>query len=62
VSGHDDARIQKFDASGMFLGAWGSNGTGDGQFRNPRGVATDAAGHVYVADHGNDRIQKFACP
>jgi hypothetical protein len=32
---------------------------GDGQFNNPIGVAIDARGHVYVADTGNDRIQKF---
>jgi DNA-binding beta-propeller fold protein YncE len=38
---------------------WGSVGSGDGQFSNPAGVATDAAGNVYVADFGNHRIQKF---
>src|SRR5262249_29874457 len=42
-----------------FLTKWGSMGSGDGQFANPRGVATDAAGNVYVADAGNDRIEKF---
>jgi len=25
-------------------------------------VATDGNGNVYVADEGNSRIQKFACP
>jgi DNA-binding beta-propeller fold protein YncE len=33
--------------------------SGDGQFFFPVGVAMDAAGNVYVADTGNDRIQKF---
>lgn len=39
--------------------AWGSQGAGPGQFQDPRGVAVDAAGHVYVADTGNRRVQKF---
>lgn len=38
---------------------WGTQGTGNGQFTNPRGVAVDPAGFVYVADSGNHRIQKF---
>ncbi len=40
--------------------SWGSLGFGDGQFRNPQGIAVDGAGNVYVADSGNDRIQKFS--
>src|SRR5947208_1185085 len=44
---------------GAFLTTWGSSGTGDGQFDFPFGVATDGSGNVYVADYGNDRIQKF---
>lgn len=39
---------------------WGTQGSGDGQFLNPAGLAVDAAGNVYVADHGNSRVQKFA--
>jgi sugar lactone lactonase YvrE len=42
-----------------FITKWGSPGSGNGQFHSPRGIATDAAGDVYVADLGNDRIQKF---
>jgi DNA-binding beta-propeller fold protein YncE len=34
-------------------------GTLDGQFNDPRAVATDAAGDVYVADFLNNRVQKF---
>lgn len=31
-----------------------------GVLSQPRGVAVDAAGNIYVADFGNDRVQKFA--
>jgi sugar lactone lactonase YvrE len=36
-----------------------SSGQGDGQFSHPTGVAVDSSGYVYVADTGNDRVQKF---
>ena len=55
-------RIQKFDVNGVFLTAWGSLGSGNGQLFLPSGVATDGSGSVYVADTYNHRIQKFACP
>ena len=35
-------------------------GYGIGQFEQPQGVAVDSSGNVYVADTGNDRIQKFS--
>ena len=38
----------------------GGAGAGAGQFAGPRGLALDHAGAVYVADTGNDRIQKFS--
>jgi len=43
----------------VYLTQWGSPGSADAQFIRPSGVATDAAGNVYVADPGNSRIQKF---
>lgn len=38
----------------------GSTGTGDGQLRNPMGVALDSIGNIYVSDYNNKRIQKFS--
>ena len=54
-----NARVQKFTSDGAFLGKWGSQGSGPGQFNLPWGAATDSSGNVYVADWRNDRIQKF---
>jgi DNA-binding beta-propeller fold protein YncE len=44
----------------VFVIKWGQEGSGDGQFINPFGVATDSSGNVYVADTYNHRIQKFS--
>jgi len=43
----------------FFITKWGSQGSADGQFKSPKGVAVDASGNIYVADTGNDRVQKF---
>jgi DNA-binding beta-propeller fold protein YncE len=44
----------------QFIKAWGSNGTGDGEFGMPTNIAVDSSsGYVYVADNALDRIQKF---
>ena len=37
----------------------GSTGGLGGEMIQPSGIATDKTGNVYVADHGNNRIQEF---
>lgn len=38
----------------------GSRGSEPGFFKNPRGLAADSHGNFWVADTGNDRLQKFS--
>ena len=52
-------RIAKFTRDGDFVKTWGQTGSGQGQFNKIRGIAADAAGNLYVADSGNNRIQVF---
>ncbi len=58
-------QVSKFDNTGKFLGEWG-NKPGefepeplDGKLKYPTALAADGQGHIYVADTGNHRIQKF---
>lgn len=46
--------------TGKEVGAIGSVGDGDGQFRLPIGVSVDKSGNVYVADMMRCRVQKFS--
>jgi DNA-binding beta-propeller fold protein YncE len=52
-------RVAKFNPDGNFVKSWGQTGSAQGQFNNVRGIATDAADNIYVADAGNNRIQVF---
>ena len=58
-----DSRVQKFDSSGNFIRVWGLSGPGttdDTQLNHPQGLAVDTSNSkVYVADTGNNRIQKY---
>jgi DNA-binding beta-propeller fold protein YncE len=46
-------------ASLSFILKWGETGSNNGQFLTPTGIATDAAGNVYVAEGNGNRVQKF---
>ena len=50
--------IQRFSSEGKPLGPIGQTGTGSCQYREPRDVAVDANGDVWVADTGNNRIDE----
>ena len=66
VADTSNNRIVKFTAAGRFVDEWGAaGGTGpkgskNGEFNEPRGVAVDDRGNVYVADHNNNRVQKLS--
>ena len=53
-------RYHVFDSEEIFIKSFGTLGAGDGQFSFP--VASpgfDGAGHIFIADTGNDRVQVF---
>jgi sugar lactone lactonase YvrE len=52
-------RVIKYGATGKFLKAWGTSGTGAGQFGMPHCLALDSKGRLYVGDRDNNRIQIF---
>jgi len=53
-------RIEKYSRDGEFISQWGADGgTGDGELHRPQAIAVDAKGDIYIADGGNDRVQKF---
>jgi len=51
-------RVQQFNNDGTFLKAWGSVGSGAGQFHSVSGIAIDE-NSVYVVDNQLNKIQKF---
>jgi DNA-binding beta-propeller fold protein YncE len=66
VSERGNNRIQEFTlfitegkTSGEYSAKFGTSGTGNGQLKEPRGIALDKEGHLWVADTGNARVQKF---
>ena len=51
--------VSVFSPSGDKLRSFGTEGSGQGQFKHPYGVAVDGEGFILVADSENHRIQKF---
>ena len=50
-------RIVRFREDGTFVGAWGTRGTGPGEFRGIHALAIDSQGRLFVGDRANQRIQ-----
>jgi peptidylamidoglycolate lyase len=59
TDGYDNTRVVKFDKDGKFLMAWGTKGTGAGQFNLPHAIDIDRQRRLYVADRANGRVQIF---
>jgi len=59
VSDSGNDRIKVFDRNGNFIIAFGKRGSGMGEFSNPTGISIGRAGHIFVADTDNHRIQEF---
>jgi len=58
--GYGNRRVAHFDKNLRFLGQWGSEGEGEGQFVLPHAITTDAEGLVYVADRTKWRVEIFS--
>ena len=59
-------RIKKYTPDGVLDTSWSGNGilggvsgSGDDEFDDPAAIAVDAAGRLYVADSGNDRVKRY---
>jgi DNA-binding beta-propeller fold protein YncE len=59
TDGYGNARVVEFTRDGKFVRAWGSYGSGPGQFNTPHAIAVDSKGRLYVSDRENNRIQIF---
>jgi DNA-binding beta-propeller fold protein YncE len=53
-------RIHEFSPAGAFIARWGGTGSEPGMFNEPRGLAFDTQGNIYVGDTGNNRVQKLS--
>jgi YD repeat-containing protein len=52
-------RVEEFTASGAFVKAVGSTGTGKGQFTEPNGIAFSDQS-LYVSDYHDNRVEQFS--
>ena len=57
INTESNRRIVHLTSDGKFIEAWGTKGTGPGQFDNPHSLALDSAGRIFIGDRTNNRIQ-----
>ena len=55
-------RVARYSANGARLTGWGALGEAPGEFDEPLGIAVTDRGDIYVADEGNQRVQRFRVP
>ncbi|XP_065914907.1 tripartite motif-containing protein 2-like isoform X1 [Dysidea avara] len=56
---HSNYCVYIFDSQDKLTNKFGSDGKTNGQLCNPQGITFDSNNHLYVADNGNQRVQKF---
>ncbi|MGN6373586.1 MAG: virginiamycin B lyase family protein, partial [Solirubrobacteraceae bacterium] len=52
-------RVQEFSSEGIYIGQFGKEGTGQVQFKAPKGIAVDSSDNIWIADSGNNRVQEI---
>ena len=53
-------RVVELNEAGDFVRQFGSEGTGNGQFKRPDAVVVDGSGDLWVLDQQNSRVQEFS--
>ena len=51
--------MQEFNSKNEWVSQIGKEGTAEGQFKEPKGIAVTASGELFVSDANNNRIEKF---
>ncbi|MFD0961135.1 S-layer homology domain-containing protein [Paenibacillus chungangensis] len=54
-----DLELEPLEIEGALVDPLGEFGSGEGEFRSPKGIAVNSEGYIYVVDSDNQRIQKF---
>ncbi len=67
VADGKNKRVEEFSPAGVYVTAFGSAGTGAGQFDHPYGIAVAPGtvapgGTIYVSDNYNGRVEAFTPP
>ena len=55
--GGETNQLLALDGLGNLVTSFGGTGSGNSQLKDPRGLALDSAGNVFVVDRGNNRLQ-----
>ncbi|MDA0180678.1 NHL repeat-containing protein [Solirubrobacter phytolaccae] len=62
VADRGNDRVVSYSPDGVALAAFGTRGTGPGQFIEPTGISVSCNGTVTVAEADNNRLQQFQVP
>ncbi len=58
VADYGNDRIEEFTEEGGYIQEFGTEGTGEVQFKGPMGIAF-SGGNLYVVEYGNNRVQEL---